>query len=205
MCRDCGHQASVTAGTIFQGTHMPLVPWFRAIWWVVSQKNGASALGLQRVLGLGSYRTAWTWLHKLRRAMVRPGRDRLSEMVEVDETLVGGVEPGGWAPTSWQEGAAGHCCRGARPGHWPNPNAAGSGFLGRELPAIRAASCPAWHGSDHRWVPELPRPAQSRLSPRPKNPPWQRRVGRRCTASRAPCRLASQTLAPGHSPGRSQS
>ena len=58
-------------------------------------KNGASALGLQRVLGLGSYRTAWTWLHKLRRAMVRPGRDRVSEEVEVDETLVGGLEAGG--------------------------------------------------------------------------------------------------------------
>ena len=62
---------------------------------MVSQKNGASALGLQRVLGLGSYRTAWTWLHKLRRAMVRPGRDRVSAEVEVDETIVGGVEPGG--------------------------------------------------------------------------------------------------------------
>ena len=62
---------------------------------MVSQKNGASALGLQRVLGLGSYRTAWTWLHKLRRAMVRPGRDRVSEEVEVDETLVGGLEAGG--------------------------------------------------------------------------------------------------------------
>ena len=69
--------------------------WFRAIGWVVSQTNGASALGLQRVLGLGSYRTAWTWLHKLRRAMVRPGRDRVSEEVEVDETLVGGLEAGG--------------------------------------------------------------------------------------------------------------
>jgi transposase-like protein len=69
--------------------------WFRAIWWVTSQKYGASALGLQRVLGLGSYKTAWTWLHKLRRAMVRPGRDALTERVEVDETLVGGVEPGG--------------------------------------------------------------------------------------------------------------
>ena len=62
---------------------------------MVSQKNGASALGLQRVLGLGSYRTAWTWLHKLRRAMVRPGQDRVSEEVEVDETLVGGLEAGG--------------------------------------------------------------------------------------------------------------
>jgi transposase-like protein len=95
MCAACGHQVSVTAGTIFQDTRTPLPLWFRAIWWVTSQKNGASALGLQRVLGLGSYRTAWTWLHKLRRAMVRPGRDRLTEKVEVDETLVGGVEPGG--------------------------------------------------------------------------------------------------------------
>lgn len=95
MCAACGHQVSVTAGTIFQDTRTPLTLWFRAIWWVVSQKNGASALGLQRILGLGSYRTAWTWLHKLRRAMVRPGRDRLSETVEVDETFVGGVEPGG--------------------------------------------------------------------------------------------------------------
>src|SRR5437762_13592713 len=59
-----------------------------------SQKNGASALGLQRVLGLGSYETAWTWLHKLRRAMVRPDRDRLSGWVEVDETMVGGLEEG---------------------------------------------------------------------------------------------------------------
>jgi hypothetical protein len=95
MCAVCGHQVSVTAGTIFQDTRTPLPLWFRAIWWVTSQKNGASALGLQRVLGLRSYRTAWTWLHKLRRAMVRPGRDCLTEKVEVDETLVGGVEPGG--------------------------------------------------------------------------------------------------------------
>jgi len=95
MCSACGHQVSVTAGTIFQDTLTPLTLWFRAIWWVVSQKNGASALGMQRVLGLGSYRTAWTWLHKLRRAMVRPGREQLSGEVEVDETFVGGVDPGG--------------------------------------------------------------------------------------------------------------
>ncbi len=85
----------MTAGTIFQDTRTELALWFRAIWWVTSQKNGASAQGLQRVLGLGSYRTAWTWLHKLRRAMVRPGRERLTGSVEVDETFVGGVEPGG--------------------------------------------------------------------------------------------------------------
>lgn len=95
MCAGCGHQASVTAGTIFERTRSPLTLWFRAIWWVVSQKNGASALGLQKVLGLGSYRTAWTWLHKLRRAMVRPGRDLLRGTVEVDESFVGGREPGG--------------------------------------------------------------------------------------------------------------
>jgi transposase-like protein len=93
-CASCGHDASATAGTIFARTHTPLTVWFRAIWWVTSQKNGASALGLQRVLGLGSYKTAWTCLHKLRRAMVRPGRDALTGRVEVDETFVGGVEPG---------------------------------------------------------------------------------------------------------------
>jgi len=64
------------------------------MWYVVSQKNGVSALGLQRVLGLGSYRTAWTWLHKLRTAMVRPGRDRLAGTVEVDETYIGGKTRG---------------------------------------------------------------------------------------------------------------
>lgn len=67
---------------------------FRAMYWVTTQKNGASALGLQRVLGLGSCKTAWTWLHKLRRAMVRPGRDRLTGRMEVDETYVGGAEEG---------------------------------------------------------------------------------------------------------------
>lgn len=94
QCVGCGYQSSVTAGTVFQDTHQPLTLWFRAMWHVTSQKNGASALGLQRVLGLGSYRTAWTWLQKLRRAMVRPGRDRLSGWVEVDETYLGAVEQG---------------------------------------------------------------------------------------------------------------
>lgn len=75
LCGQCQHQASVTAGTIFQDSHMPLTTWFRAMWYVTTQKNGVSALGLQRVLGLGSYKTAWALLHKLRRAMVRPGRE----------------------------------------------------------------------------------------------------------------------------------
>lgn len=68
--------------------------WFRAIWYITNQKYGANALGLQRVLQLGSYHTAWQWLHKLRRAMVRPGRDRLDGTVEIDETFIGGKKPG---------------------------------------------------------------------------------------------------------------
>lgn len=88
-CHNCGYQTSVIAGTIFQDTHKPLTLWFRAIWYITSQKNGTSALNLQRVLGLGSYETAWTWLHKLRRAMVRQGRDKLNGVVEVDEAFIG--------------------------------------------------------------------------------------------------------------------
>jgi transposase-like protein len=92
ICGACRYHASVTAGTVFADTRKPLRLWFRAMWYVTSQKAGGSAIGLQRVLGLGSYPTAWTWLHKLRRAMVRPGRDRLCGEVEVDETFVGGTE-----------------------------------------------------------------------------------------------------------------
>lgn len=95
LCGDCRYQASVTAGTIFQDSHLPLSLWFRAMWYVTSQKNGASALAIQRLLGLGSYKTAWALLHKLRRAMVRPaGRDRLQGTVEVDEAYWGAEEPG---------------------------------------------------------------------------------------------------------------
>jgi len=94
VCRSCGHQATVTAGTIFDKTRTPLSTWFAAVWQVASQKNGFSALALQQVLGLGSYQTAWTMLHKLRRAMVRPERERLRGTVEVDECYVGGSEAG---------------------------------------------------------------------------------------------------------------
>lgn len=91
QCAACGRQTSVTAGTIFQDTRTPLTQWFRAMWWVTNSKAGTSALTLQRLLGLGSYQTAWAWQHKLRRAMVRPGRDRLAGQIEVDESFVGGV------------------------------------------------------------------------------------------------------------------
>lgn len=93
-CASCRRETSVTAGTIFAGTRQPLETWFAACWYVTNQKLGVSALGLQRVLGLGSYETAWAMLHKLRRAMVRPGRDKLAGEVEVDESYVGGVAAG---------------------------------------------------------------------------------------------------------------
>lgn len=94
ICASCRYQASVLAGTVFQDTHKPLRTWFRAVWHITSQKSGASAVSLQKELGLGSYQTAWTWLHKLRRAMVRPGRDQLLGRVEVDETIIGGEAKG---------------------------------------------------------------------------------------------------------------
>jgi transposase-like protein len=93
-CKTCKKDISVTAGTIFQNRRISLRLIFQAMWYIVSQKHGVSALGIQQVLGLGSYRTAWLWLHKLRTAMVRPGRDKLSGQVEVDETLVGGKKKG---------------------------------------------------------------------------------------------------------------
>lgn len=93
-CSACQHQTSVIASTVLEGTRKPLRVWFQAMWYVTSQKNGGNALGLKRILGFGSYQTAWSWLHKMRRAMVRPGRDRLSGRVEVDETYVGGKEEG---------------------------------------------------------------------------------------------------------------
>jgi transposase-like protein len=93
-CSNCGHQTSITSGTIFHGTRKPLLLWFHVMWWVVAQKTGASAYNLMDIMGFGSYETAWTWLHKLRRAMVRPDRNKLSGEVEVDETYIGGRETG---------------------------------------------------------------------------------------------------------------
>jgi len=94
LCAGCRRQQSVIAGTVFQDSHMPLPTWFRAMWQVCANKNGMSAQNLQRLLGLRSYNTAWLCLHKLRRAMVRPGRECLSGIVEADETYVGGPKEG---------------------------------------------------------------------------------------------------------------
>lgn len=93
-CSKCGKELSITSGTIFQESKKPLLLWFHIMWWVVAQKTGASAYNLKDFMGFGSYQTAWLWLHKLRRAMVREGREQLSGVVEVDETYIGGYEIG---------------------------------------------------------------------------------------------------------------
>ena len=94
QCHKCRHQCSLTAGTIFHDTRKPIKLWFEAIWHITNQKYGANALGLQRIFSFGSYNTAWQWLHRLRRAMVRPGREKLSGCIEIDETYIGGERSG---------------------------------------------------------------------------------------------------------------
>ena len=94
MCSGCGRRTSVTAGAIFDRTRTPLTVWFTACWLFAAGKDGISALSLQRTLEIGSYQTAWAMLHRLRAVLVRPGRERLTGIVEVDETYIGGEEPG---------------------------------------------------------------------------------------------------------------
>jgi transposase-like protein len=94
MCTTCGARTSVTAGTIFDRTRTPLTVWFTACWHFATGKDGISALSLKRVLEIGSYQTAWAMLHRMRSVLIRPGRDRLTGTVEVDESYFGGEEPG---------------------------------------------------------------------------------------------------------------
>jgi hypothetical protein len=89
-CRDCDHQTSLTAGTVLEKTRKPLKMWFRAVFEVSTRRTGISAMDLMRIMGFGSYKTAWTWLHKLRAALVRPEREPLGPFVQMDEALVGG-------------------------------------------------------------------------------------------------------------------
>lgn len=89
-CADCGHQTSLTSGTLLEKTRKPFKMWFRAVFEISARRNGISAKDLQRIMGFGSYKTAWSWLHKLRTAMVRPDREPLGPFVQIDEALVGG-------------------------------------------------------------------------------------------------------------------
>ncbi len=93
-CSDCETEFSITSGTIFQASKKSLLLWFHIMWWIVAQKTGAGAYNLKDFMGFGSYETAWLWLHKLRRAMGREGREKLTGTVEVDETYIGGEEIG---------------------------------------------------------------------------------------------------------------
>ena len=93
-CPECGERTSVTAGTIFDRTRTPLTVWFAACWLFATEKEGISALSLKRALGIGSYQTAWAMLHRLRSVLVRPGRERLEGVVEVDQSYFGGEERG---------------------------------------------------------------------------------------------------------------
>jgi len=93
-CSKCEKEFSITSGTIFQDTKKSLLLWFHIMWWVVAQKTGASATNMTDFMGFGSDETSWYWLHKLRRAMVRQGREKLSGIIEIDETYIGGKEIG---------------------------------------------------------------------------------------------------------------
>ena len=93
-CQKCRTKFSILKGTLFEQSNKPLVLWFRVIWAMVVQKNGISALGLQKLMGFGSYQTAFTWLHKLRELTIMPDRTKLSGKIEVDETFLGGKQEG---------------------------------------------------------------------------------------------------------------
>lgn len=94
LCRRCQKQISVTAGTIFHGIKKPLPLWFKALWWFSTRTSGINAVALQQLLGLGSYRTAWTWLQRLRTCTICPGRQPLAGKVEADEFYLGGERSG---------------------------------------------------------------------------------------------------------------
>lgn len=93
-CKTCLFANSVKVGSIFESSKLPLKTWFYGIWWMTSQKTGVSALSLQKNLGLGSYRTAWLLLHKIRNSMIHADRSLLHGEVEVDEAFIGGIRSG---------------------------------------------------------------------------------------------------------------
>jgi len=94
ICKICEYQLSITAGTIFHKSKIPLTILFRALWFIVASKNGVSASAVQKILGVNRYDTVWNWMHKFRRLMVLPEREKLEGIIEVDETLIGGKKSG---------------------------------------------------------------------------------------------------------------
>src|SRR3954470_8993945 len=204
-CVACRKQHSLLAGTIFEQTKTGLAKWFLAIYLVTSSKGGIAATELQRQLGFGSYQTAWTWLHKLRKAMVRPDREPLAGRVEADETHVGGPRPG-----KRGRGAAGKALVGGggrgRPRRGPPPPALAAPArpagrrLGREPGRLPRRPCRRAGDRGHRRLARLPRPAGR--GPRPRAGQLERLPRRRrAPAGRRPSRLRPrQALAPRHPP-----
>jgi len=201
-CGRCGRRVSATAGTIFHGTRTPLTVWFAAAWMMVSQKHGISALGLKRALGIGSEQTAWAMLHRYRTAMVRPGRDRLTGVVEVDETFLGGPEPGRRgrgalgktlaAVAVEQRGRGSGRCRAQRRRQ------------GGDAARVPAGPRPARRDRDHRRMGQLRACVRGRVRASPRAGGPVRAAGARTAARRASRRLAGQALAAGHPSGRRQ-
>jgi transposase-like protein len=156
-CVACGKQHSLLAGTLFEQTKTGLARWFLAIYLATSSKGGLAAAELPRQLGFGSYQTAWSWLHKIRKAMVRPDREPLAGRVEADESYVGGPRPGkrgrGAAGKTLVAGAveAGET-KGCRLGRLrlavvPDASAASlEGFLGAAVATPAAVATDGWGG-----------------------------------------------------------
>jgi hypothetical protein len=164
VCAGCGRKTSVTAGTIFDKTRVPLQSWFAATWFVTSQKHGLSALGLQRALGLGSYQTAWMMLHRLRVAMVRPERERLSGRVEVDETYVGGEEEGVQGRETQDKSIIAIAVEVRQPtGVRARPACPRARRVGLEPDSVRRGERRAGQRGAHRWLERLPPPGRPRL------------------------------------------
>jgi len=95
ICKKCHRRISLLAGTVMQDSKLPVRVWLLAMWLFATQKDGVSAKHLQENLGLNSYKSAWSLLHKLRVAMIRSDREKLSGVVEIDEEYIGGTLEGG--------------------------------------------------------------------------------------------------------------
>jgi transposase-like protein len=158
-CAACGKQHSYMAGTIFEQTKTGLARWFLAIWLVTSSKGGISAMELKRQMGFGSYQTAWSWLHKIRKAMVAPGRLPLAGRVEADETYLGAAKPGrpgrgsaGKARVAGAVESGRGKARGRRLGRLrlaavPDASAASlEGFLGQNVAKPATVATDGWSG-----------------------------------------------------------
>jgi len=94
-CKNNNHQTSLTAGTIMHRSRQPILSWFLAAYLLTSETPGMSAIQLQRQLGIKRYETVFNLMHKLRASMVNPDREKIGNVVEIDDTYVGGTETGG--------------------------------------------------------------------------------------------------------------